>query len=157
MPEADRDRAPAVFERLQRIPFAHCDPAGIVFYPKYFELFNGLVEDWITDELCIPYAELIGARRVGLPMVRLETDFKAVSRIGDLVTLALSVQKVGGSSLTLRLVCRSGDEDRVSARQVIVTTDLRTHRATRIPQDLRSAIERFVARSRSPASRGTTP
>ena len=31
--------------RERRIRFSDCDPAGIVFYPQYFVMFNGLVEE----------------------------------------------------------------------------------------------------------------
>jgi 4-hydroxybenzoyl-CoA thioesterase len=37
---------PASFARERIIRFSDCDPAGIVFYPQYFVMFNGLVEDW---------------------------------------------------------------------------------------------------------------
>ena len=51
-------------------------------------MFNGLVEDWINDELHIGYARRSwSARRVGLPTVRLEAEFTAVSRLGDPVQL----------------------------------------------------------------------
>ena len=30
---------------------AHTDPAGIVFYPRYFEMINAQVEDWFTGPL----------------------------------------------------------------------------------------------------------
>jgi acyl-CoA thioesterase FadM len=32
------ENAPIVFERPVRIRFAHCDPAGIVFFPQYLVL-----------------------------------------------------------------------------------------------------------------------
>ena len=31
------------FERPRRIRFAHCDPAGIVFFPQYLVMLNNLV------------------------------------------------------------------------------------------------------------------
>ncbi|HET9646451.1 MAG TPA: acyl-CoA thioesterase, partial [Burkholderiaceae bacterium] len=62
----------STFVREHRIRFADCDPAGIVFYPQYFVMFNGLVEDWINQSLGIVYHELVLGRRVGLPTVRLE-------------------------------------------------------------------------------------
>ena len=31
------------------IRFRHCDAAGIVFYPRYFEMMNDLVEDWFAE------------------------------------------------------------------------------------------------------------
>ena len=37
------------FTRTVRIRFSHCDPAGIVYFPHYFDMFNGLIEDWSKD------------------------------------------------------------------------------------------------------------
>ena len=71
------------FERAARIRFAHCDPAGIVYFPQYLVLFNGLVEDWFTDGLGVSYAQMLGPRRIGLPIVKLHCEFSAVSRMGD--------------------------------------------------------------------------
>ena len=137
---------PTRFERRRRIRFGQCDPAGIVFYPQYFVLFNALVEDWVSDALGIPYAELLGPRGVGLPTVSLQTDFKAISRMGDEVTLGLQVERLGTRSLTLALSCLGTDgRERVRARKVLVTTSLHTHQAIDMPRDLRVAIVRFMA------------
>lgn len=137
----------ASFERSSRIRFDQCDPAGIVFYPQYFILFNRLVEDWVSEGLRISYAELITSRRVGLPTVSQQTEFKAVSRIGDDLVLALQVHRLGGASLTLDLHCRGTNSPqtalRVSVRTVLVSTDLNTHRPIPLPDDLRAAIRRF--------------
>jgi 4-hydroxybenzoyl-CoA thioesterase len=106
-------------------------------------MVNTLVEDWVTEGLGVPYAQLLGARRTGLPTVRLECDFSAISRMGDEVMLGLTVERMGVSSLTLAVGCRAGDEQRISVRQVLVSTSLDTHRAVPIPVDLRAAIEAF--------------
>jgi 4-hydroxybenzoyl-CoA thioesterase len=131
------------FERERTIRFSHCDPAGIVFFPQYLVMVNDLNEEWFGQLLGAPYADLIGRRRIGLPTVSLQCDFSAVSRMGEVVTLGLSVERLGTRSITLRHGCRLGDEARYLIRQVLVTTDLHTHRAIDIPADLRAAIERF--------------
>lgn len=132
------------FQRQRRIRFSDCDPAGIVFYPQYFVMFNGLVEDW-TGHLGFEYQRLIGQRRIGLPTVRLEADFQAVSHFGDEVVLRLAVERLGGRSITLGLRCTGADEAdlRMAVRQVLVTTSLVDHRSIDIPVDLRAAIARF--------------
>lgn len=134
------------FVRDRRIRFSDCDPAGIVFYPQYFVMFNGLVEDWIEQGLGLGYRELVLGRRVGLPTVRLEADFTAVSHLGDPVDLSLEVERLGQRSLTLRLECngRGGDDLRMRIKQVIVTTSLDSHTSIDIPSDLRAAVERFI-------------
>lgn len=135
------DPSPAArFERVYPIRFSHCDPAGIVFFPQYLVLFNHLVEDWFTEGLGVDYAQMLGARRIGLPIVRLECDFRAISRMGDAVTFGLVTERVGGRSLTLALTARVADELRVTARQVLVFTDLDTHRAIDLPADVREAL-----------------
>ena len=132
----------AAFRRQRLIRFSDCDPAGIVFYPQYFVMFNGLVEDWV-NAMGIGYRRLIADQRIGLPTVRLEADCRAVSRFGDSVTLALEVERLGTRSLTLALQCvGAGEELRMQMRQVLVTTSLETHRAIDVPAALRTAILR---------------
>lgn len=128
------------FERDYRIRFSHCDPAGIVFFPQYLVLFNQLVEDWFTDGLGISYADLLGPRRIGLPIVHLECDFRAIGRMGETLTFGLAVERVGGKSLTLALDAGADGIERVASRQVLVFTDLETHRAIGLPEDVRAAL-----------------
>ncbi len=140
---AARVQAEPTFRRERLIRFSDCDPAGIVFFPQYFVMFNGLVEDWVNEGLAIGYRALVIERRIGLPTVRLEADFTAVSKMGDTVELGLAVERLGSRSLTLALRCiGAGDEPRMAMRQVLVTTSLETHRAIEIPADLRAAIVR---------------
>lgn len=86
-----------VFERKDLVRFGHCDPSGIVFFPRYFEMLNALVEDWFTDGLGIDLATLTGPRRVGLPTVHLTTHFQQVSRVGDRLTQRIAITKLGRS------------------------------------------------------------
>ena len=132
------------FERVVRIRFGHCDPAGIVYFPQYLVLFNGLVEDWFTDGLGVSYANMLGPRRIGLPIVKLHCEFSAISRMGDDVQFKLKLDRLGGKSLSLSLDCWAGDEQRVRSQQVLVFTDLNTHRAIAVPQDVRQAIEASI-------------
>lgn len=128
------------FEREVLVRFAHCDPAGIVFFPQYLVLFNGLVEDWFNDGLGIGYAHFIGERRCGLPIVKLDCEFKAPSRMGERLMLSLSVSRVGNSSITLQLRASEGGELRVLSTQVLVTTSLDSNKAIAIPEDLRRLL-----------------
>ena len=132
----------AAFKRERLIRFSDCDPAGIVFYPQYFVMFNGLVEDWVDEGLGIGFRRLVIERQTGLPTVRLEADFRAVSKMGDRVELALSVERLGSRSITLNSRC-TGLEDgelRMQMRQVLVCTSLQTHQAIEVPADMREAI-----------------
>jgi len=130
------------FQTAHRIRFSECDPAGIVFYPQYFVLFNDLLEAWVDSLVPEGFAGYIGQRRYGLPTVHLEAEFKAISRMGDNVTLSLEVIRLGGKSLTLALACIAQDgQIRMSVKQTVVTTSLQTHTAIAIPEELRRALQ----------------
>ena len=130
------------FSMAHRIRFAECDPAGIVFYPQYFVMFNNLLEAWVDSLLPdVGFAGYIGTLKYGLPTVRLEADFVAVSRMGDAVNLVLEVERVGSKSLTLSLTCMGAEGDvRMRVRQVVVTTSLLTHQSIPVPEVLRKAL-----------------
>ena len=139
------------FVRHRRIRFADCDPAGIVFFPHYLTMFVSLLEDFVCEELGLSYAELIGARRIGLPTVSLACEFTHPSRLGDEVSLGLGVARIGRSSIALTLDCSDAARTRVAIRQTIVVTSLDTHRPIAVPPDLRAALEVFDPALRSVA------
>lgn len=133
-----------VFEREELVRFGHCDPAGIVFYPRYFEMLNALVEDWFTEGLGVDYAQLLGLRRIGMPTVHLATDFKRVSRMGDRLVQRIRIKKLGRTSLVLDIAFDGPDGQRVAFEQVLVCTSLDTHQPQPFPDDLRAALERVA-------------
>ncbi len=139
----------STFEREVLVRFGHCDPAGIVFFPRYYELLNAFVEDWFNEGLGVEYATLIGARRVGLPTVQLQTSFERISRIGERLVQRLWIERVGRSSLTLRIRFDGPDGTRVSFGQVLVCTSLDTHQSQPFPDDVRAALVRAVQQQQS--------
>ncbi len=132
------------FERSYRIRFSHCDPAGIVFYPQYFALFNDHVEDWFNAEFSTDFAALHRDRRMGVPTVHIECDFAGPSRHGDEVVFALDVTRIGNSSVHLTREARCGNDVRVRMKQVLACIDIDTGRALPWPDDLRAGLDRWT-------------
>lgn len=134
-----------LYTTKHRIRFAECDPAGIVFYPQYFIMFNNLMEQWIDTMLPDGFSGLIAKRKVGMPTVRLEADFRAISQMGDDVVLSLGVKKLGSRSLHLQLQCVGKDGVlRMEVQQIVVTTSLITHQAIAVPEFLRDPMQDYV-------------
>ena len=135
------------FTRSVPIRFSHCDPAGIVYFPHYFNMFNGLIEDWYTEELGYNYAEIIMGSQFGFPFVRIECDFKVPSRMGDVIDLTLLVEHVGRSSLGIAIVCHRDGVERLRARMVTAMMSITTRKPEPLPQPLREAIEDYRTRT----------
>ena len=132
-----------VFYSDTLVRFSHCDPAGIIFYPHYFVMFNGLVEDWFNHALEINYAGFITTRQLGLPMVNVQCDFIVPSKIGEIITLTLEVKRIGNSSLTLSVGAVFDNTVRVKAQLTLCVFSFETRRAVSIPDDLRQRLTDF--------------
>lgn len=132
-----------VFSVERRVRFADCDAAGIVFFPRYFEMLNGVVEDWFAGPLGLSFAELHLRRHASVPTAAIEARFVAPSRLEDDLSFTLAVTRLGGASCTLRHRITSGEELRFEATQTIV------HVAASLkpepwPEHLRSRIAPFL-------------
>jgi 4-hydroxybenzoyl-CoA thioesterase len=132
-----------IFSRKTVIRFEHCDPAGIMFYPRFFGLVNEMVEDWFA-ELGYPFANLHVAQRKGVPTVRLESEFIAPARMGQTLNQSLGVDGIGRASCDLKHLAAVGDTIVARFDQTIVYVDLATMRAEAWPKDLRAAIADFA-------------
>jgi 4-hydroxybenzoyl-CoA thioesterase len=126
------------------VRFGDCDPAGIVFYPRYFEMFNGVVEDWCARELGMSFREMHLQQGIGFPVVHIETDFTAPSELGEVLRAELTIEKIGGASMVVMIrLCGPQGGERVRAKLVLVAMNLRERRAIQIPQALRERIAAF--------------
>lgn len=129
------------------IRFGHCDPANIVYFASHFDILNGVVEDWFTHALGLPYADLIAKRRIGLGYAHASCDFRIPARMGDVLTYAVAVEKVGNKSLPLSIVARLGHAEVLSASLVIVATDLDQGTSIPLPDDIRAAAHAYAEKT----------
>ena len=141
---------PGVHRQTLRVEWGQCDPAGIVYFPRFFEMFHLTMERWFGAELGQPYEQVILGRKLGFPAVHTEADLHAPTGFGERIGVELRVLELGRSSLALgyRIVGEPGESLRVTGKTICVVMDLDPgsagfRRATPIPEDLRSSIEAF--------------
>ena len=75
------------------IRFSHCDPAGIVYFPRFFDLLHHAMEDWFTHGLGERFSALVMEKGLGTP---------TVVPLSDGSRAEISVQRMrspGGTSL----------------------------------------------------------
>lgn len=110
-----------MFTRTQPIRFKHCDPAGIVFYPRYFEIINDTVEDYFDQVLGYAFHRMVPEN--GVPTVAIETQFRAPSRHGDRLEITLILKRVGRTSVTLQQRAVCGAQVRFETELTLVHVD----------------------------------
>jgi 4-hydroxybenzoyl-CoA thioesterase len=85
------------FIKQEKIRFQHVDYAGIVFYPRFLEMLNCLVEDWFEEALDRPFSKMHETN--GIPTVDLKIQFKNAARLGENLTKKLWVKELKSSSI----------------------------------------------------------
>jgi 4-hydroxybenzoyl-CoA thioesterase len=92
----------ASFTRKLTIEWGHCDPAGIVFNPRFFEFF-----DWSTALLV---RAALGVEKsamrerygvMGIPLVDTKAVFHRPARYGDEIEIVSTIVAVGRSSFEI--------------------------------------------------------
>ncbi|HXX26555.1 MAG TPA: thioesterase family protein [Pseudolabrys sp.] len=78
--------------RNVRIEWGDCDPAGIIFYPRYFEIFDASTAALFERALGITkHAMFKTLPFTGFPLARTRAKFIKPTRFGDDVTVDTTV------------------------------------------------------------------
>jgi 4-hydroxybenzoyl-CoA thioesterase len=96
--------------RTIRIEWGDCDPAGIVYFPRYFEYF---------DHCTAGIFEAVGYRKpdlletfdiAGFPLVDARASFRLPSKFGEDVVVHTTIPEWGRSSFKVHHRLMKGDE-----------------------------------------------
>ena len=132
-----------VNRRTVRIEWGDCDPAGIVYYPRYFEMINLTIEEWFRAGLGWDFHRMHEIDDRGVPTARIEVEFKAPSRLGDVLDWSLTVKRIGTSSLDLEIVASCDGEERLVCRSTLVQFVKSTARPVGWAEDLKERMRVF--------------
>ena len=89
--------------RTLRIEWGDCDPAGIVFYPRYFAMFDHSTVLLIEQALGMRKHKLYERYGfAGYPSVESQARFHLPTRFGDDVEIETAITKIGRSSFSLQ-------------------------------------------------------
>jgi 4-hydroxybenzoyl-CoA thioesterase len=133
-----------VFETNRLVRHGHTDPAGIVFYPRYFEMINEVVEDFFREALGRPFGDWHRRKKTGVPTVHIDSSFLAPSYCDDVLTFSLRISKLGASSATFLITARCGDEQRLKVALTLAHVDLTVMKAIAFGDELRSDLSSFL-------------
>ncbi len=134
------------FRSRLKVRFADIDRAGIVYYPRFFDFFHRALEDFFADEVRIPYHVLIDQRRVGFPIVHVESDFRHPLSHGDEIEVEVTAARIGRRSVTIRYRTYRPTRPDPAAVALItqVCIDMDSFRAIDVPAEIREAFARHI-------------
>ena len=136
-----------IFTKQEKIRFQHIDFAGIVFYPRFLEMLNGIVEDWFEEALDRPFSKMHETN--GIPTVDLKIQFKSPARLGEVLTKKLWVKELRNSSILcgFQFVNESENtvlEGEVTLVNVSISRDRNSVKSEAFNEEMKSKISKYI-------------
>jgi len=128
------------------IEWGDCDPAGIVYYPRFFEMFDSCTNA-LFEKAGFKKPEMMAKYGLaGIPMVETSARFFVPSSFGDTVTVETTILEWGNSSFRVEhklyrgdLLSAEGLEKRVWT--VRDTADPKKLKSEKIPQGVKDRFK----------------
>ena len=130
----------SLFRRQELIRFQHCDPAGIVFYPRYAEMVNATIEDWFAAVIGIDFAKIHIEMETAIPAATLKLDFRLPSRIGEVLEMGVEVERLGRTSVSLEVRAHCREQLRFESWITLVHVPKTSYRPEPWPEQMRAAL-----------------
>jgi 1,4-dihydroxy-2-naphthoyl-CoA hydrolase len=127
----------------KRISFYDCDPAGILFYGRIFELCHSAYEDlirsfdlktnyWNNDEYAVP-------------IIHTEGEYLLPLKPGDEVTVEVTVSKLKESSFELSYACKNAKGEITNqVKTVHIFVDKKKWKKTPIIDEVRTGLQKHA-------------
>ena len=135
--------------KIHRVPWGDCDPAGIIYTPRVLDYAIETFEVWNRDVLGTSWMKLNHELSMGFPTVRTEIDFLNAPVCDDVIVLELNVDKLGASSLTSIVTGHNGDGKIYFHVKIIsCLVDMPQMTSKQIPDEFRQRILAYQAACR---------
>jgi 4-hydroxybenzoyl-CoA thioesterase len=136
-----------VHRKQIHVEWGDCDPAGIVYFPRYFEYFDACTNA-LFESAGLPKPDLLRTYGIiGIPLVEAHARYIAPSSFGDTLLVETSITEWKSSSFSVQHKLYRGEILAVEATEVRVWTaraggDAKRMESRPIPREV---IERFTS------------
>lgn len=121
----------------RRMRWADVDAAGILHFPRIFEIVEEAEIELLRQ---IGFSMFESLKEFDFPRVRIECDFKKMIPLDAEFQLYLTVGKVGRSSIRYDFQAFN-KKDEVALEGAMTVVTLKNGKLAKIPKDLRDALE----------------
>ncbi len=111
---------PIILRRELTIVWGDCDPAGIVFNPRFFEFFDASTWELFEKALGVKARELNAIYGITIPLVDVGANFLKAVKFGDTIDIASRAAKFGRSSFQIEHRLSVGGELHVEGNETRV-------------------------------------
>jgi acyl-CoA thioesterase FadM len=121
------------------------DAAGVIYFASQLQIAHEAFENFL-DSIGLGVRHMLEQTDYRIPIVHVESDYKAALRVGEPLDIRMTVGRIGDSSFTLDFSVRDpGDREVGVVRIVHCAVDAATWRKRRLPDELRAALGPHLA------------
>ena len=129
----------------RKVEFSMVDLAQIAYYPRIFDLAHRFFEQTWPSICGQEYPHIIYERRLGFPVVHVESSFLHPIAYGDTVSAKISIQHIGNTSLKWHYqFSNQHGQDLWASSQTTVCVDMDSMQPTVIPDDIRQGLQQHL-------------
>lgn len=126
-----------------RIRFVDTDASQRIHYTAMFRHFEAAEQEFLREMGC-PYSDP-EFRDYSFPRVHVECDFTAEIRYDDIISIELTVDRVGTSSFTITFHVNIDARPVAKGKITVVTIDRRTQKPCPIPTRMVNVLRSHLA------------
>jgi len=132
------------FQTHRRVEFCETDMAGIVHFSNFYKWMEQAEHEFFRSLGLSIVHHLPDGSTIGWPRVTAQCRFESPARYEDVLTVRLTVQRIGVKSLTMDVAFTIGDRAVARGTMKTVCCIVRpgeSLQSLEIPEDFRSRIE----------------
>lgn len=118
------------------------DAAGLLFFANQLVLVHDAYEK-LLQKIGFSFEAMLRKRGYFLPIVHIESDYKAPLFVGDEISIKVKVAHIGTTSFTFAYQIHCKGKLVGLAQTVHVTISKKTKKKIPLPKDFRSALEKI--------------
>ena len=132
------------FTTTRRVEFGDTDMAGIMHFANFFRFMEVAETDFLISRgLSVSWRE--AAAKYGFPRVSAACDYQRPARFGDILSIVVTLEKLGKKSVTYRFDFTNSRGDALATGHITAvfccTTDAHKLESVEIPPEIRAKLE----------------
>ena len=134
------------FSATRRVEFRDTDAAGIMHFASFFPLMESVEHEFLRH-LSLSVLADDGTGPVSWPRVNAQCDFRSAARFEDVLTVSLTLARLGEKSITYQFDIRRDDqsiaEGRITAVCCRLSTGTAPMQAIAIPAEIAEKLRSY--------------
>jgi acyl-CoA thioester hydrolase len=132
------------FNTTRRVEFGDTDMAGIMHFANFFRFMEAAETDYlIARGLSVSWHE--SGKKFGFPRVSVSCDYRKPAMFADVLTIAVTLEKIGKKSLSYRFDFTNASGELLAIGRITtvfcLTSEPHKLASAEIPPDIRAKLE----------------